>query len=250
MHCRQASRKWGVSAVLFAALVFGNRDALAIPTLQLDISGGVYDTVTETIVGTSDPFTLYAILTPQNNFTTSQINALLTQTYYISVALTPQTAPPGGSFGSFTFDGTTVDATSEMTYGVPPLESNVAFDPGDLATHSVFETYFSEFAFTFDPSDTVLSYNTAETPGGPTAGTGSYVAAFDVDSRLLASGYDLHFDLYSSVVKQGGDIDRNQFAPFSHDAECCAQVPEPTSGLLLGSGLAALGFFRKKLLRA
>jgi hypothetical protein len=242
---QQQLRRLIFGTILLGAVAFGSREASAYPVLQLDIGGGVYDLETETIVGTSNPFTLYALLTPYRNATTDQINGLLAETYYISVALTPKTAPPGGSLGSFTFEGTTVDATSDMVYGVPPLESNLEFDANDLSRHGIFETYFWEFAFTFDPSTTALAYNTADNPGGPTAGTGAYVVAFDVDSRLLSSGYGLHFDLYNTVARSGGDIDRDDFAPFSHDAECCAQVPEPGTLLLLGSGVFGWGVWRR-----
>jgi hypothetical protein len=243
---QQQLRKLIFGVILFATVAFGAREASAYPLLQLDIGGGVYDLTTETIVGTSNPFTLYAILTPQHNATTSQINALLAGTYYISVALTPTTAPPGGSLGSFTFAGTTVNATSDMYYGVPPMESNLTFDANDLSKHAIFPAYFREFGFTFSSLNTVLAYNTADDPGGPTAGSGAYYAAFNVDSTGLAAGYNLHFDLYNTNVRRGGDIDVNDFAPFSHDAECCAQkVPEPGTLLLLGSGVIGWGAWRR-----
>ena len=80
-------------ATFTAALTFFAHAAFAVPTLQLDILGGVYDTTTETIVATSDTFTLLAILTPSGG---DDINTLLNDTYYISSAITPAGRPGYG----------------------------------------------------------------------------------------------------------------------------------------------------------
>jgi hypothetical protein len=186
-------------------------------------------------------FTVYAVLTPPTGATPADILALLNQTYYVSVALTPAGS---GNLGSFTFDGSTVNATSGMAYGVPPIETLQVFDPGDLSKHGVYPTYFTQFGFTFNPLSTTTAYNSATSPGGltPNPAGSAYYAAFTVDTSLLAAGYQLHFDLYNAVMASClttgcTNYTIDMFAPFSHDAET-RRVPEPSSAVLMLTGLA------------
>ena len=248
-----------------------SRSAQAVPLLQVDMLGGVYDFATETIVAPGGEFTVYAILTPKTNSTQAQINALLSKTYYLSVALVGASIPPppGGALGSFEFGlpgtistckettGTTpgncpqtVDVTAGMEYGTPPLEvmeSLQDHDAGDLAKHSVYPTYFSEFSFQFSSLYKTAVYNTQDDPGGPLTGTGAFYAAFVGNSALLSPDYQLHFDLYDEVVRNCGrkgvsctDVDVDNFAPFSHDGGTVPQpIPEPGTMALLGAGLVA-----------
>jgi hypothetical protein len=259
-------RNLGLAAIVLLLPAFGIK-AEAVPLLQLDIQGGVYDPVTETIVAPGGSFTVYAILTPKPNATAADIQTLLNRQYFVDAALAPQLAPPGGTLGSFTMGlegGTqnTIDATSGMTYGVPPLELMSplqGMDPNDLSQHGVYPTYFKELGFYFSAAQTTTTYDTATNPGGvqPNANGGSYYVAFTGNNTLLSNLYSLHFDLYNEFVTNCAtkknpaaclDVDVDSFAPFSHDAEVTPPpppppplVPEPGIALMLLTGVAVGG---------
>lgn len=240
------------------ALVLGiTSKAAAEPVLQLDIIGGHYDEASESIVSDGPSFTLVALLTPQSWED-------VTETYYISAALTPQTSlSEGGDFGSFSFAGQNIAVTGDMNWGTPPVEDTGLVqdaDGHDLGSHSIYPTYFKEFAFSFNSPLTQHSatYNTAENPGGPTAGFGSLYRTFEVNLNL-DPGYQLHFDFYSSFFKSEctgpnkrrictSDEDIDEKAPFSHDAQSGPgrtpppppppPIPEPATLVMLATGLA------------
>jgi hypothetical protein len=235
------------AAVLSAVFILASVSAEAYPILQLDIIGGQYDAATQTIVSSDSVFTLVAVLTPTAN---EPLTPYLSDTYYISAAVSPEHGPDDASLGSFTWNDTNYRVTEDMTYGVPPLDDgNGAGDSGDLAPHSIFPTFFSEFSFQFSPENRTLQYNTADNPGGltPTTATTnvSYFATFNITTSLVGSNV-LHFDLYNSLVqscRRSGtctyDADIELFAPFSHDAESSVthHVAEPQSMLIMSVGL-------------
>lgn len=233
--------------LLFLLLVACAVPVRALPLLQLDVSQGFYSEPTESTVATTNAFTLYALLDSTNT----------SGTYYISAAIQP--APAGAAdLGSFVFNGQTVHATADMTWGSPAL----------LPGHGVYPTWYKEFAFNFQSTLKTTNYNVQDVTGphtGPLAsatGTSLY-RAFDVDLSGLTNGTTLVFDLYSydvptTTTTGSGKAKKVKattgfaFAPFSHNAEGTSttttnNVPEAgttAAFLLLGAAATALGHRR------
>ena len=221
--------------MLLLASFFLCTTAQAEPILQVDIAAGTYDTTTETIVATSNPFTVYALLNTKSGQYGSQSNKVdVNDTFYLSIALIPKTGPAPASLGSFdiNFNNSgvqTINVTSDMTYGTPPQL------PGK-GGHDIFATYYYLYAFQFDVADNAPLYDTQTNPGGLNIGLSGDLLyrGLVVDVAGLDPSVVLHFDLFAANGIK---------APYSHDGES-STTPIPAPALLLGTGLIGLVGFR------
>lgn len=201
--------------LVVAALLLAASPAMAVNTLQLYVDGATYNAATESWVTTAPTFQLGAYLVPDGDDGPGDL-------FYITAGINPAAA---GTFGSFTFEGDTVQATAGMTFGTPAL----------LPPHGTYPTYYYQyggFGFTTDTNRfNPVDFNTSFTGGMATLvsnGAGSmYQRLFDVDISDLAAGVSLEFDLFTYNSGSNGKI-KIEKAPFSHDAST-HQVPEPAT---------------------
>jgi len=235
--------------------------AQAEPSLQVDILSltTTYDNVNDDVVTQNSQFTLRLL----GGAGTGKAVTLNTE-YRMSVALTPKTGPSSSNLGSFLLNGTEIDVTADMTFGTPPIE--LFANNETLPSHDIFETFFIERSFQWDPLDLTQINNVENNPGDSTGACDPnfesclFFLDFSVDVTNLSPDVELHFDLYEPTFDAiSGEIEGiSSKAPFSHDASTNGRVPpppgggipEPTTIALFGMGLIGLGMLRRRRRRS
>ncbi len=230
--------------VFLVAAIVGSLSlrATAIPVLQLYIEGATYDESTETWWIGHSPFTLLVIGNVE------QFGTI----YDVRLAA----AVPSNEAGTITLAPTTATVVSDPSVPPPPQPTaNFPSQPGaiplmppdnrPLPRHEVYhsgvkfyEWKLGDFTLTDSPIGDFIYGVPTEFPKM------GQINAYTVTVFGFALVW---FDADGYIEQQGGQQgkQRSVFTPFSHNA---AYSPEPTTVLLLLSGMAPLLWWRRRRL--
>lgn len=236
-----------ISFVLLIITTYAQATPTPVPHLQLYIENSLYNTGTQTWskMSSSDP---YSFVLWVMGYSGSIADVKLTAAYNTnltgSITITPTTGTNFNSWSNFTDtaapDAPTLLIDGSGTDGTIPLDGN----GNSLEAHGVFGSGVSWkewYLGNFTPGETFLADFNAGVPS--TLNKPGQLNAYTV----TVTGYDwVHFDAFDHYVKSNEDAQYIK-APYSHDAQGNTEVvPEPSTLILVGIGMAGLAFYRKR----
>jgi len=224
--------------ILALPLLLATGPLYAISSLQLNIDGGTYDPVTQTIIGPNDTtFDLYAYYNPGK-----KEPAIDDSWFQVYMSLLPTSL---SGIVSFTYQ---VGSAPPVTVDI---NTTMQGTPSYIRPHGIYPSPYQGISFYIPKDQLTEEYNTDEcpscTPIKPTTAHTMYWQVIHFDTTHLPAGSYLHFDLAGN---QSAISEPFAWNPYSHDAQSYLSsnpgpdpIPAPSTFALLGTALFSLGGF-------